>query len=136
MWFRRPTSLFPNTLSWTFSNRNTNWKALYSEYPYTHRLDPAINILLRLLYIYPYSHHFILFFDTFQVASIGTLLPQTFLTGVFEPYFFLFFGNISWMFFSHVIFSIEFWFLLYFSLFLLLIFFLQKDVMFRSRCRW
>ena len=49
-------------------NHTAKLKEFYSEYPYTHHIDPSINILLDLLYfisIYPTIHPFILLFDAF-----------------------------------------------------------------------
>ena len=43
------------------------WKEFHSEHPYTHQLDPTINILLYLYLFDPSIHRCVLFFMHFKV---------------------------------------------------------------------
>lgn len=138
----------PNILLWTFSNRKKSWRALHSEYLYTRHPDATISILLCLyqylhvLYPATISSYFLMYFKlqtlvqfTPNVSFFLFFLTPNMSCWCFWAILFHLLGNRSWIFFSHVFF--EHRILIFCSTFLillilLLIFFLQKDVLFRS----
>lgn len=81
-WEKRDSILFCNIL-WKFKCTVT-FQEFYHDYPYTHKLDSAINILLYLLLLYHTSMHLhpsisvIFWCISKQIADISACFPKYF----------------------------------------------------------